>query len=104
MSQGAKIVRAAALATMCVAGLAVWSGSQEKPKTAGQPAPGTPPGNGTGPVDSRATAQTPGQAELTADEAVFKRLLEPTEYSFQETPLEDALAAISKKHKLPIVI
>jgi hypothetical protein len=105
MSHGAKMFRAAAVATVCVVGLAMWSGSQEqRPKTAGKDPLDSPAGAGSEDHPSAGGGTSAAKTEETGDEAVFKKLGEPTEFSFKGTPLKDALAAIAKKHKLTIVI
>src|SRR5437660_9418745 len=59
-----------------------------------------PETNGKKPPPSDGRAAPANASEPSAEDAILQKLQEPTEFSFKELPLKDALAAISKKHKL----
>ncbi len=81
----------AAILAAYISGFVPWAGAQEA-----RPQPG-----GAGPTAAPASA---AEFEEQAEAAILKKLQQPAEFSFQATPLREAMDSLAQKHGLAIVI
>src|SRR5438874_4679184 len=106
MSRTAKILCAGlciAVSLGVIPRLTPRSRGQAPPPTTAKQAPAatpTPETNGKKSPPSDGRAAPANASEPSVEDAILQKLQEPTEFSFKEVPLKDAIAAISKKHKL----